>query len=74
MQIMKTPNLNEIPERFHILFNSDWNAGVHSTMNNEDRMECAKLYNEYNKWVIQETIRKSTPTKEENNNIGFVKD
>jgi hypothetical protein len=65
--------LNEIPQRFHILFNSDWNTGNESKMNIYDRMDCEQLFREYNKWKIQEAIKNSS-TKEEEIQVGFVKD
>lgn len=69
----KKPDFSEIPEKFHILFNSDWNNGANSSMKMEDRMDCQQLYLEYNKWVIQKVIE-LTSTKEENKPVGFVKD
>jgi len=71
---MKTLDLNEIPEKFHILFNSDWNNGANSSMKMDDRMECQQLYLEFNKWRIQQTISKTLPTKEEDKPVGFIKD
>lgn len=70
---MNKQDINEIPEKFHILFNSDWNIGEDSTMRIYDRMECNNLFLEYNKWRIQQAIKKSIPT-EDDVILGFVKD
>lgn len=72
--MFKKPDLNEIPERFHILFNSDWNLGNDSNMKIEDRMECERLYLEYNKWKIREAIIKTISTSESDKPKGFIKD
>ncbi len=67
-------DLSEIPERFHIIFNSDWSKGNDSNMKMQDRIICHETYLEYNKWQIQKAIIKSTSTKEEDKPVGFVKD
>lgn len=65
-------DLTKIPERFHILFNSDWNKGDESEMTSLQRTEMHDLYLEYNRWSIQQAIKPII--KEEPVNIGFVKD
>lgn len=66
-------DLTNIPERFHILFNSDWNKGNESEMTSTNRSDINKLYLEYNKWVIQQTLS-SKIVKDEEVIMGFVKD
>jgi hypothetical protein len=65
------PNLNEIPEKFHILFTSDWNQGNDSNLSPLQRAELNNLQLEYNRWSINEAIRKSKPVKEEEFIGGF---
>ncbi len=71
---MKDRDLTEIPEKFHILFKSDWNCGNDSTMKMEDRIDCEQLYLEYNKWAIKTAIAKNNSTKEPEIQQGFIKD
>jgi hypothetical protein len=66
--------LNEIPERFHILFKSDWNTGNECKMNIYDRIHFNELFLEYNKWKIRESIIKISSTEESEIQIGFIKD
>jgi len=66
-------DLTKIPERFHILFTTDWNKGNESEMNSVQRGELSCLYLEYNRWSIQQAINpkpKDEPFKEI---IGFEK-
>ena len=49
-------DLDNIPERFHNLFLTDWNKGIDSKMNIHQRNEMGVLYLEYNKWDIQRMI------------------
>jgi hypothetical protein len=49
-------DLTNIPERFHCLFESDYNAGVDSKMNSLQRMELNNIFLEYNKWDVQRMI------------------
>jgi hypothetical protein len=58
-------NLENIPERFHILFESDYNAGIDSKMKSLQRGALNDLFLEYNKWNIQQAIDKLKPIKEE---------
>lgn len=71
---MNKPDLNEIPERFHILFNSDWNNGSNSSMKLDERMNCQELFLEYNKWRIKQAIIKTTSTNEDDIVQGFIND
>ena len=62
-EIMK--KLANIPERFHILFESDYNAGINSKMNSLQRSNLNDLFLEYNKWNVQQAIDKLKPITEE---------
>ena len=44
---------NEIPDRYLILFLSDWNQGEQSEMKSIERSYLNNLWLEYNKWDIQ---------------------
>ena len=44
---------NEIPERYQILFLSDWNQGELSEMKSMERSHLNVLWLEYNKWDLQ---------------------
>lgn len=66
-------DLTNIPERFHILFNSDWNKGNESEMISTNRSDINNLYLEYNRWVIQRALT-SKIVQEEEVIMGFVKD
>jgi hypothetical protein len=57
-------NLDEIPERFHILFNSDWNEGNESEMTSTHRGNLNELYLEYNKYQIKKSIQEKKPKEE----------
>ena len=45
--------INEIPDRYLILFLSDWNQGQQSEMKSIERSHLNNLWLEYNKWDIQ---------------------
>lgn len=64
-------DLINIPERFHILFTTDWNKGNESEMKSIQRGDMNDLYLEYNRWLIREAVRKSQPNEPENM-VGFV--
>lgn len=64
-------DLSNIPERFHILFMTDWNKGNESTMKSLQRADLADLYLEYNRWSVQQAIRKNKPEEPETM-VGFV--
>jgi hypothetical protein len=68
-------DLTNIPEKFHVLFTSDWNKGNESTMNSVQRGLMSELYLEYNRWSIQQAINPN-PKDDESPQIisGFVKD
>jgi hypothetical protein len=57
-------DINEIPERFHILFNEDWNNGNESEMTSLQRGRLNELYLEYNKYQIQKSIQQKRPKEE----------
>jgi hypothetical protein len=61
-------DLTEIPELYHPVFSTDWNLGEESTMNAVQRSEMMKLWLEYNHW----SMKKSTPTKDDEVIVGFV--
>lgn len=73
-------NLKEIPEKFHKLFECDWNYGNNSEMTSIDRAKMNDLFLEYNKYQIQETIKNTTSNeikkddKVDYDNMGFIKD
>ncbi len=46
--------INEIPERYQILFLSDWNQGEQSEMKSIERSHLNVLWLEYNKWDLQQ--------------------
>jgi len=71
---MNKIDFNEIPERFHILFNSDWNEGPNSSLELAKRINCHELYLEYNKWVIKRAIIESSMKIDDDKPKGFVKD
>lgn len=63
-------DLTKVPERFHVLFQSDWNKGNESNMTSMNRTELNELYLEYNKWNIQQALK---PVQKEETIIGFEK-
>jgi hypothetical protein len=67
-------DLTNIPDRFHILFTSDWNKGNESKMSSTMKSEMNNLYLEYNRWNIQQAIQPKTTQDNPNNPVGFVKD
>ena len=62
-----------IPERFHILFQTDWNKGNDSEMTTLHRAELNVLYLEYNRWDIQQRLNKHKVIEPEVI-VGFTKD
>jgi hypothetical protein len=64
-------DLTNIPERFHVLFTTDWNKGNESKMNSIQRGQMGDLYLEYNRWEIQQSIRNKKPDEPETM-VGFV--
>jgi hypothetical protein len=58
--------MNDLPEHFKPLFNSDWNKGNNSTMTSLERARMHDLYLEYNKWQIKMAMLKTLklPTDE----------
>jgi hypothetical protein len=66
-------NLSNIPEKFHILFQSDWSTGNESELSSTERSNLHSLYLEYNRWSIKQSIQLKKPTPQEIN-VGFVKD
>lgn len=49
-------DLTNIPERFHILFQTDWLNGNESKMTAIQRGEMNNLYLEYNRWEIKQRL------------------
>jgi hypothetical protein len=66
-------DLTNIPERFHILFETDYNAGVDSEMKSLQRMELNNIFLEYNKWDVKRMIDSQKIIVEETI-VGFIKD
>jgi len=64
-------DLTNIPERFHVLFTTDWNTGNESEMKSTQRGDMNDLYLEYNRWVIREAVKKAQPDDPEIM-VGFV--
>lgn len=64
-------DLTNIPERFHVLFTTDWNKGNESEMKSVQRGDMNDLFLEYNRWAIREAVRKAQPDDPEIM-IGFV--
>jgi hypothetical protein len=58
-------DISNIPERFHILFESDYKAGIDSNMKSLQRGALNDLFLEYNKWNIQQAIDKLKPITQE---------
>jgi hypothetical protein len=67
-------NLSNIPEKFHILFQSDWSNGNESELSSTERNNLHSLYLEYNRWSINNSINPPSTKEEINNPIGFPKD
>jgi hypothetical protein len=66
-------DLTNIPERFHILFSSDWNKGNDSSMNSVQRGLMNELFLEYHHWDVKQKLS----SKEINDDeiiTGFIKD
>jgi hypothetical protein len=57
-------NINNTPEKFHILFECDWNKGVDSKMSTIQRGPLNDLFLEYIRWQVKNEIN-LTSTKEE---------
>ena len=66
-------DLTNIPERFHVLFTTDWNKGNESEMSSLHRAELNLLYLEYNRWDIQQMLNKHKVIEPEVI-VGFTKD
>jgi hypothetical protein len=67
-------DLTTIPERFHILFSSDWNKGNDSSMNSVQRGLMNELFLEYHHWDVKQQIMKNDINDNEHPFQGFVKD
>jgi hypothetical protein len=66
--------MENIPERFHILFNTDWNKGNESTMTSTERGQLNELYLEYNKWQLKVALAKTLNLKPDEESKGFPRD
>lgn len=69
---IKNMDLTSIPEHFRALFTTDWNWGRHSTMKVEDRIFLQEIWNDYNRWGIQQMID-SKDIVEDISIVGFEK-
>lgn len=67
-------DLTNIPERFHILFTTDWNKGNDSEMKSTERSILSDLYLEYNRWSVQEAIKSSSTKQKDEIITGFLND
>ena len=65
-------DLTMIPERFHVLFQTDWLKGNESKMSAIKRSEMNNLYLEYNRWEINQRLNKIIE-EEEKPFVGFPK-
>jgi len=63
-------DLTNIPEKYHLLFTTDWNMGVDSKMKILQRAELNDLFLEYNKWNIQRIIYSNKNVEE--TIVGFI--
>ena len=66
-------DLTNIPERFHCLFDSDWNKGIDCELKSLQRGELNNIFLEYNKWDVQRMIDSKKIIIEETI-VGFIKD
>ena len=66
--------MENIPERFHILFNTDWNKGNESEMTSTERGQLNELYLEYNKWQLKVALAKTLNLKPDEESKGFPRD
>lgn len=69
---IKNMDLTSIPEHFRALFTTDWNWGRYSTMKVEDRIFLQEIWNDYNRWGIQQMID-SKDIVEDISIVGFEK-
>lgn len=65
-------DLTNIPEKYHILFTSDWNKGNESTMKPLQRVEMNELQLSFNRYELNLLMKDKL--KEEETIVGFVKD
>lgn len=49
--------MKEIPVRFNIVFNSDWNNGNNSKLSSLERAEIHNLYLEYLHWDMKNKVK-----------------
>ena len=66
-------DLTTIPERFHILFTSDWNKGNDSSMNSVQRGLMNELFLEYHHWDVKQKLS-FKEIKDDEIITGFIKD
>ena len=66
-------DLTNIPEHFHILFTTDWNQGIDSTMTNSERTSMNDLFLEYHHWDVKNKIDSMRDKPEETPFQGFPK-
>ena len=66
--------MKDIPERFHILFSTDWSNGNESEMKSTQRGEMNNLFLEYCHWDVKQRLLSKVINQPEEQVIGFVKD
>jgi uncharacterized protein YecA (UPF0149 family) len=66
-------DLTNIPEEYHILFQTDWNMGNQSDMCSFNRMFMNDLFLKFNRWDIQQRLNKNKVIEPEII-VGFTKD
>lgn len=67
-------DLTNIPERFHLLFLTDWFNGNESEMKSIQRGEMNQLFLEYCHWDVKQRLLSKEINQPEDQVQGFVKD
>lgn len=72
---IKNMNLSTIPEKYQVLFTTDWNWGRYSNMPMSQRMVYQNLFLEYqHEEVLEKIINKLQEEVEEKEIVGFPND
>lgn len=66
--------MDNIPERFQELFNTDWNKGNESEMTSLERARLNELYLEYNKWQLKIALMKTLNLPKDEKIEGFPRE
>jgi hypothetical protein len=67
-------DLTNIPTKYHIIFQCDWNTGNESKMSSLDRAKMEALYLEFNKWEMVQRIDTGRPASPNEFVGGFSED